>query len=128
MIKINKTFPRTKDGILAAYKYVHGFDANWCWNFLEAYVGKNDVICAIEDYTSMEYEELKNKSLDELFEIVEENEIENCYRSHEELAEFLAESGIWAIDESEASMREYYDYVIKTAGDVFEEDYISKIA
>lgn len=128
MIKIEKTFHRTKDGILAAYKYVHAFDAEWCWFALEAYIGKDSVIDAIHDYTDIECDELENLTLDELFEIVSENEIENCYRTHEELAEMLAEPGMWAIDDSDDVMREYYDYVIKNAGDIFEEDYIALIA
>ena len=128
MIKIEKTFPRTKDGILAAYKYVCAFDDTWCWNALEAYIGRDSVIEAIQDYTDIESEELEDKSLDELIEIAFENEITNVYRSNEELAELLSDPCVWTIDESEESLREYYDYVMKNAGDIFEEDYIAKIA
>ena len=127
-IEIEKTFPRTKEGILAAYMYVHAFDADWCWNALEAYIGKDSVIDAIHDYTDMESDELENMSLDELFEIVSENEIPNCYRNNEELAELLEDPCVWEIDDSDESLKEYYDYVMETAGDIFEEDYIAKIA
>lgn len=127
-IEINKTFPRTKDGILAAYKYVHAFDDEWCWFALEAYIGKDSVIEAIQDYTDMECEELENLTLNELFEIVSENEIPNCYRTNEELAELLEDPCVWEIDESDESLKEYYDYVMENAGDVFEEDYIALIA
>lgn len=127
-IEINKTFPRTKDGIIAAYKYVCAFDDSWCWNALEAYIGKDAVIEAIQDYTDMESEELESLTLDELLEIAFENEIPSCYRSHKELAELLSDPCVWTIDESDESLKEYYDYVMETAGDVFEEDYIALIA